>query len=361
MNDLRNTIAHILEHEQRLDGVNEATTQQYVVLPILRSLGWDDANLVSMEVLPEYTVENGNVDYALKAGQEPKLFIECKKWGEPIEKHKDQIVNYAFKAGAAIIVGLTNGKMWHLYFSWVEGVPVSERIFCKIDIENRENAVSNLEKYLLKANVISGEAELNAEIALEEKEKDGSSKPSSINLKVDRNNNKIDNELTQIEAIDPLKFITLLGTGMWTAETVKNSAHQRFRQRCESKYSEEMYKTFYKSSADIINLIVTENWNLKLRFRDVPNSLFGAGFFLGYSGILRVKRPFGLILSGEYPLEIFVRIMEEEAEQLRDQHGCEFCSIKKHSTVHFVYYRVPKDISELLPILEFAYNKHRKN
>ena len=117
MNDLRNTIVHILEHKQHLAEVNEATTQQYVVLPILRALGWNDANLVSMEVLPEYAVENGNVDYALKIGQAPKLFIECKKWGEPLEKHKDQIVNYALKTGAAIIVGLTNGKIWHLYFS----------------------------------------------------------------------------------------------------------------------------------------------------------------------------------------------------------------------------------------------------
>ena len=171
MNDLRNTIAHILEHRRHLVGANEATTQQYVVLPILRALGWDDTNLASMEVLPEYMVENGNVDYALKVEQKPALFIECKKWDKSLERHEDQLVNYAFKAGVAIIVGLTNGKIWHLYFSWVEGVPVSERIFCKIDIEDRENAVSNLEKYLLKSNVVSREAERNAKIALEEKEK----------------------------------------------------------------------------------------------------------------------------------------------------------------------------------------------
>ena len=42
---LSNTIAHILEHKQHLAEANEATTQQYVVLPILRALGWDDANL----------------------------------------------------------------------------------------------------------------------------------------------------------------------------------------------------------------------------------------------------------------------------------------------------------------------------
>ena len=54
MNDLSNTIAHILEHERHLAEANEPTTQQYVILPILRALGWDDANLALMEVLPEY-------------------------------------------------------------------------------------------------------------------------------------------------------------------------------------------------------------------------------------------------------------------------------------------------------------------
>ncbi|MYA68768.1 restriction endonuclease subunit R, partial [Candidatus Poribacteria bacterium] len=139
MTDLRNTIAHILEHKQHLAKVNEATTQQYVVLPILRALGWDDANLASMEVLPEYAVENGHVDYALKIGQTPKLFIECKKWDEPLKKHESQIANYAFNAGVPIGV-LTNGKIWYFYFSWVEGKPVAERIFCEIDIGNIENA-----------------------------------------------------------------------------------------------------------------------------------------------------------------------------------------------------------------------------
>ena len=168
MANLRNTIAHILEHKQHLADANEATTQQYVVLPILRALGWDNANLVSMEVLPEYKVKNGKVDYALKVGQKPGLFVECKKWNKPLEKHESQIANYAFNAGVPIGV-LTNGKIWYFYFSWVEGKPVAERIFCEIDIGNRETAISNLEKYLLKSNVISGDAKSNAKRALEKR------------------------------------------------------------------------------------------------------------------------------------------------------------------------------------------------
>ena len=42
--NLRNTLTHILEHKQQLAHAKEATTRQYVVLPILRALGWEDAN-----------------------------------------------------------------------------------------------------------------------------------------------------------------------------------------------------------------------------------------------------------------------------------------------------------------------------
>lgn len=362
MTDLRNTIAHILEHKQHLAEANEATMQQYVILPILRALEWNDINLASMEIIPEYKVESRRADYALhiKQDQNPVVLIECKRWDQPIGKNEEQICFYAYSGNVPLAI-ITNGKLWRFYFSRWEASSLSDRVFCETDIEDREAAISDLERYLLKSNVISGEAEMNAEIALEEKGRVDSSKSSSINLKIDRNNNKTHNELAQTEAIDTLKLITLLGTDMWTAETVKNSARQRFRQRCESKYPKEVYNAFYKSLADVINLIVQEKWKLKLRFRDVVNSLFGAGFFLGYKGSLKIERPFGLILSGQYPLEIFVRIMEEDAEQLRDQHGCEFCRIGKRATVHFVYYVVPKDISELLPVLEFAYNKHRKN
>ena len=171
MNDLRNTIAHILGHKQRLTEANDATTQQYVILPILRALGWDDANLASMEVLPEYTVENRRADYALyvKHEQNPMVLIECKRWDLPIGRHEEQICFYAYSGNIPFAI-ITNGKRWRFYLSRWEASSLSDSIFCETDIENREDAISDLEKYLLKSNVASEETELNAQIALEEKE-----------------------------------------------------------------------------------------------------------------------------------------------------------------------------------------------
>ena len=245
MHDLRSTIAHIIEHKQHLAEANEATIQQYVILPILRALGWDDTNLASMEVLPEYAVPGGQVDYALKVGQKLALFLECKKWNESLDKHEDQIVTYAVKAGMPI-VGLTNGKIWRFYFSWIEGTSVSDRIFCEIDIEDREAAISNLEKYLLKSNVASGEAELNAEIALEEREKADKPKPSPI-LK---------------QTVAPSEF-----SGEWTVERIRNLVSEEIRDYHEANFSEERCNVFYKTVTETQNLIKTKDWRLKPKFR----------------------------------------------------------------------------------------------
>ena len=369
MNDLRNTIAHILEHAQHLAEANEATTQQYVVLPILRALGWDDTNLASMEVLPEYTVENGNVDYALRASQNPELFIECKKWGEPLEKHENQIINYAFKAGMAIIVGLTNGKIWHLYLSWVEGIPASERIFCKIDIEDPENAVVNLENYLLKSNVTSKAAKRKAKTTLEEKEKNNSSESSPVDIKQKRADGVSDNQSERRQSTVSSKL-----EGEWTIERIRNSLPKEVTDYHE-EYPKERCNLFYRGAAEVQNLIEEKEWRLEVKISKVPCS-----FFLMDKGTTRIRRIFGLILSphlphgrsvdrngkavsssaASTPPRLFVRIMEEEAKQLESEYGCEFCAISRDKT-NFVYYHIPENMSELLPVLEFAYKKHNGN
>jgi len=157
MADLKNTIAHILEHKQHLVEANEATIQQYVVLPILRALGWDDTNLASMEILPEYKIESRRADYALhiKQEQDPVVLIECKRWNQPIGKNEEQICFYAYSGNVPLAI-ITNGRLWRFYLSSWEASSLSDRIFCETDIESRESVAADLQKYLLKSNVASG-------------------------------------------------------------------------------------------------------------------------------------------------------------------------------------------------------------
>ncbi|MCY3743518.1 MAG: type I restriction enzyme HsdR N-terminal domain-containing protein [Candidatus Poribacteria bacterium] len=259
MTDLRNTIAHILEHKQHLAEANEATIQQYVVLPILRTLGWDDTNLASMEIIPEYKVESRRADYALhtKRNQNPVVLIECKRWDQPIGKNEEQICFYAYSGNVPLAI-ITNGKLWRFYLSRWEASSLSDRIFCETDIdEDREGSVTNLEKYFLKSNVISGEAELNAEIALEEKGKTSTSEISPIAP----NSNSTDDAIDSLSEERPITTLPESDVE-WTREMVRNSLSEELIDFFKKRYTEENLKLFYGGVADIQNLINKEGWGL---------------------------------------------------------------------------------------------------
>ena len=312
MTDLRNTIAHIIEHKQHLAGINEATTQQYVILPILRTLGWNDANLASMEIIPEYQVESRRADYALhiKQKQNPVVFIECKRWDQPIGKNEEQICFYAYSGNVPLAI-ITNGKLWRFYLSRWEASSLSDRVFCEIDIENREAAISNLEKYLLKSNVASGEAELNAEIALEEKRKTSTSEISPTLPNPD----PVDVTDTPSEK-RPVTVLPELDV-KWTIDMVRNSLSSEFTVHYEKTHSEERCKLFYTRLAELLNLIKKEGWELQ----QIPSKI-ACNFWLEGKDRKKKQRVFGLRITFNPP-RLRVKITEEEAEKLSMQHGCQ--------------------------------------
>ena len=151
---------------------DETATKQYIVLPILRALNWQDSNLYTLEVFPEKKVGTGKVDYALQQDNNAFVFIECKRWGTNIEKHQEQICLYAFMAGVDIAV-ITNGKIWDFYLpakTTLPGrinVPWQDRIFCSINLEVQQEAISDFQKYLAKSNVEQGKAKVEAEEAFQ--------------------------------------------------------------------------------------------------------------------------------------------------------------------------------------------------
>lgn len=296
MTDLKNTIAHILEHKQHLAEANEATIQQYVVLPILRALGWNDTNLASMEIIPEYKVESRRADYALhiKQDQNPVVLIECKRWSQPIGKNEEQICFYAYSGNVPLAI-ITNGKRWRFYLSRWEASSLSDRIFCETDIENRETAISDLEKYLLKSNVASGEAELNAEIALEEK---GKTIPSEISPPPPNPNPAADVPDNPSEK-RPVTFLPESDVE-WTIDMVRNSLSQELIDFFKKRYTEENLKLFYGGVADIQNLINKKGWGL-----NPPKfSQMLCGFWLTDKGVIeKIKRIFGILPEGLFPVD----------------------------------------------------------
>lgn len=169
---LRQTISDILLCKNTIERYkfDETATKQYIVLPILRDLNWEDSNLHTLEVFPEQKVGNGKVDYALQRDNNVFVFIECKRWGANIERHQEQVCLYAFMAGVDIAV-ITNGKVWDFYLPAKTtlpnqiNVPWEDRIFCSINLEVQQEAISDFQKYLAKSNVEQGKAKAEAEEA----------------------------------------------------------------------------------------------------------------------------------------------------------------------------------------------------
>ena len=98
---------------------DEAKTKQYLVVPFLRALGYNDS--VPSQVVPESTADFGNrqgwkVDYALISGGQPVIIIECKESKNTLAKAEiDQLGRY-FPFTKARICILTNGVLYKFFY-----------------------------------------------------------------------------------------------------------------------------------------------------------------------------------------------------------------------------------------------------
>ena len=140
---------------------NESATKQAIILPLLSLLGWDTTNID--EVSPEYSVENGRVDYSLRIKKENKVFIEVKKQGDDLENHQEQLLNYSFREGIEIAI-LTNGITWWWYLPTKKG-DWRTRKFYTIDTDQQDShdVAQKFVDLLSRDNVLTGKAYENAE------------------------------------------------------------------------------------------------------------------------------------------------------------------------------------------------------
>ena len=141
--------------------LDEAATQQGIVLPVLQLLGWNifDTN----EVKPQYSVGAGKVDYSLRISNDDKVFIEVKRIGEQLENHQEQLLKYAFEQGVKLAI-LTNGVTWWFYLP-LYGASWPQRKAYSIDIFQQGSAdiASRFVDFLSKDNVSTETAVKNAE------------------------------------------------------------------------------------------------------------------------------------------------------------------------------------------------------
>lgn len=150
-----------LQSDENLNSLSEADISLGVILRILDALSWSTYN--RREVSPEYSVENRWVDYALLIGNTPQIFIEVKKGGEPLERHQEQLLDYAFRQGVKVAI-LTNGATWWFYLP-LRAVSWEQRKVATVELDKQDKGeiAQKLEALLSKENVISGKTVQNAE------------------------------------------------------------------------------------------------------------------------------------------------------------------------------------------------------
>ena len=148
-----------LKHEQQVKNA--------VIEPVLIGLGWDVADID--QVVPEFDISKGRVDYALlSATGSPLVLIETKAHNKITEKGRNQLFEYAYEAsreGVGIII-LTDGQRWEFYLVHMAGVRAEDRLFCKLDLisTDLEECEGQLSRYLSQENVYNGEAFESAKV-----------------------------------------------------------------------------------------------------------------------------------------------------------------------------------------------------
>jgi predicted type IV restriction endonuclease len=154
--------ALVKAREKLLSGVlSEAQVSQGPVKSILQALGWDTFDVDS--VIPEYSVGNRRVDYALKANPSTTdVFLEIKAPGKADDSADQQLFEYAFHEGVPFAV-LTDGRIWSFYLPSGQGSYQDRRLF-KLDIVERElsDTCRRLQKYLEFSRIKSGTARSEA-------------------------------------------------------------------------------------------------------------------------------------------------------------------------------------------------------
>ena len=130
---------------------NEETTKTALILPFLRTLGYDVEN--PAEVKAEYTADIGTkkgekVDLAILNEGQVDIIIECKPINKTLEKEQlSQLLRYYGVTGAKIGI-LTNGITYQFYGDSKQKGVMDQTPFLEINLENlKKSSINKLENF----------------------------------------------------------------------------------------------------------------------------------------------------------------------------------------------------------------------
>jgi len=118
--------------------INEESTKQHLVLPVLSALGYDYTD--PTVILPEFPADFRNeatdrVDYAIMLSNVPVIAVECKKVGSSLAEHRGQLCGY-FTALRTVRLGiLTDGITFEFFTDWDNENVMDLEPFLVLDLE----------------------------------------------------------------------------------------------------------------------------------------------------------------------------------------------------------------------------------
>ena len=147
-----------------------------VALRLLNAAGWDAFDI--SEVVPDYPAGNGKVDIALLAASSRgpsgpailQVLLDVKPSGENLDgaRPERRLVAQCARVGAPLGV-LTNGRRWLLLFQ-APGYRGNAHRFCEVDLAGDPVAATEeLNRYLSRDRVASGQAARSAERTLRDR------------------------------------------------------------------------------------------------------------------------------------------------------------------------------------------------
>ncbi len=149
---------------------SEQATREMAVNPVIGALGWDTFD--PGEVLREYSVRGGRVDYCLRRHKRNLVMIEVKRAGTDLGEHQEQLLRYAFDEGVEL-AALTDGLVWWLYLPMAGG-SWEQRCFFRIAFCERAGpgAAAAIHRFLSRDGVVGGSALEEAKREFESQERD---------------------------------------------------------------------------------------------------------------------------------------------------------------------------------------------
>lgn len=162
----QSSLENIISQQSALRQQDERAVELFVVIPILKHLGWDTSN--PSEIYPQHGLsEGGKVDYDLQIEGESRILIEVKRWAHTLAvEDETQLLNYCQSAKPRPKLGvLTNGWNWKLYLSPTAKTGPNSvlKMFSEVDIMDMEpdEIESAFRQFLRRDSMADFKATLN--------------------------------------------------------------------------------------------------------------------------------------------------------------------------------------------------------